>query len=127
MKFSASGDPQTWQVKGMLWFLPGTALFLYLMLTILAVIIPLYPQGYHGLARPLTPELLGQMNRAIVFMLELLKVETIAMFLYLTHNIINITTGKAQRLNSWHMLLFLFVIFASIGLNILYVKFVLQL
>jgi uncharacterized membrane protein len=126
MHFGLNGVPDAWHGKAMLWLLPGLVLFLYLLLTGSAVTIPLNPQGYHGLARPLTPELLGPLNRASVLMVELLKAEIIGMFLFLTGKIMTIARGDAKQLSPWFGLIMIVGMLATVGLFMLYLKYVLH-
>ena len=129
MKFKFNGEPndrRDWQGKEMLWFLPGMSIFLYLFLTGLTLLTVLFPQGYHGLARPLTPELLGQLNRTIVLMVELIKLGMIGLFFNLTQQILEIGRGKVERFNNAFVLIFLGGIFAVVVLSMLYLKVVLH-
>ena len=124
--FGITGCPNAWGTKAFLWIFPVMGVFMYVMLTGIAINIPFNPQGYHGLARPLTPELLGQLNRATVLLMEVMKTEMIGMFLYLEVGTMKIARGEAEQLNGWVMPVFILGTFATIGLFVLYLKVVLQ-
>lgn len=90
--FGFKGEPDGWGARPMIWLLPVIGLIIYAMMTVL----------------PLLDPKAGQVGR----MVQLMKLEILAMFLFILRGQIRVALGQAQRLGPaiW---LFLVIVMAT--------------
>ncbi len=109
--FGASGKPDAWGGKGILWLLPGISLVLYAGLTILSR----YPHIYNY-PWPVTEQNAAAQYQLARAMLGALKAEIVLIFAYLQQQTIQVALGKAEGLGVAFLPIFLILIFGTIGI-----------
>jgi len=124
--FGFTGMPDGWMGRGILWFCAIFTVVMYGILTFAASTIIRHPEGVHGLSRPVTPELIGQLTQVTVVMFGLMKLEFILFFGYVVNGMIAIARGEAARLSAWltpaFLLVFLGTAFGCVG----YIRYVIK-
>jgi hypothetical protein len=109
--FGASGLPDAWGGKGSLFSLPLVGLLLYVTMTV----IYCYPQiyNYPGKLTEANAERQYRLARSLV---QWIKVEIVWLFWYLEWQTIQVGLGKSGGLGSAFIVVFLAVLFGTIGL-----------
>lgn len=108
--FGPSGAPDAWGGKGMLLFLTVMNIMLYLLLTI----VSRFPHTFNYPVKITTENALKQYYLARNLLL-FLKTETVFLFTYILWGTIQVAQGKAEGLGILFLPIFLFIIFATIG------------
>lgn len=108
--FGPSGAPDAWGGKGMLLFLTGMNVMLYLLLTIVSRL----PQTFNYPVKVTTENALQQYYLAR-YLLLLLKTETVLLFTYILWGTIQVAQGKAEGLGILLLPIFLCIFFVTIG------------
>lgn len=111
--FDASGQPDNWSGKRMLWFLPGMGLFMYVFLGLMGMVSAnansnwssIQPKpGSEAIVKALNLQMMGGL-RAIILLL----------FTYLSWGTIQIAMEKAEGLWGGALPLFLVLLFGYVG------------
>lgn len=111
MHFDLAGDPDGWGGRGSLLLLPGTALFLYLLLSAVQRI----PAHWYNYPVAVTDENRERQHRLAMGMIVALKAAICGLFAHLTLGVLEIAFGRADGLGPWLVLGWLAVIFGLIG------------
>jgi len=112
--FNGSGEPDDYSNKSTLWMLPGIALFIYLLLTLIAM-------APHRLNLPgkITPENALRQYTLALRLIRYLKMLMMGLFFYIFYSTVQIATHAAAGLGAWFMPLFLGFIFVPIIIYII--------
>ena len=110
--FDASGQANAWGSPGSLWLLPGVAVGLYLLITL----VSLFPSAFNFPVRS------AAVNRARLVALTLqmlawVKAELASLFLYIQWSILQSVRQGNAALNPWFMPVFMVVVFATMILH----------
>lgn len=109
--FGFSGEPDAWGSKSTLLILPVTSLALYLLLTV----IGFFPRTYNYPFKITEKNALAQYELARA-LLGWLKVEIICFFSLIVWQTIMISLGKAHGLGAVSIILFIAVVFGTVGI-----------
>lgn len=109
--FGFSGEPDAWGSKTTLLILPMTGLVLYILLTVVGLV----PHTYNYLWAITEKNARAQYVLAKA-LLGWLKVEIIWFFSYMVWKTIMISLGKAEGMGQESVLIFLVIIFGTIGI-----------
>ncbi|NMA02279.1 MAG: DUF1648 domain-containing protein [Clostridia bacterium] len=108
--FGPSGAPDGWGGKGMLLFLTGMNIMMYLLLTI----VNKFPHTFNYPVK-ITPENALKQYYLARHLLGFLKTETVLLFTYILWGTIQVALGKAEGLGILFLPIILFIIFGTIG------------
>lgn len=109
--FNAAGQPDGFGGKAILWALPGAALALYILLTI----ILRYPHSFNYPMEITTGNAERQYRNAVM-MMRVLKTILVVVFAYLTYAVIQNGLGKMDGLGILFLPLSLTLVLGTIGL-----------
>lgn len=107
--FNASGIPDDYGGKATLFFLPGTGLLLYLLMTLLAA----FPHVFH-FAVKITPENAEIQYRLATRLIRILKTVILLMFSFISYKTIQTITGGAAGLGKVFLPVFLILTFGVV-------------
>jgi hypothetical protein len=111
--FNAVGEVDGWGNRGMIWLLPAITLFLWISMTVLEK----YPHVYNYLN--LTAENAERQYKNARIMLNVLKAEITAFFVYLDWQSIQVALSDDTDLGKWDMFIFLGVIICSLAVFVI--------
>ena len=111
--FNASGQPDGFGSKAILWALPGMALALYLLLTI----VLRYPHAFNY-PMEITAENAERQYRNAVMMVRILKTILVIVFSYLTYAVIQNGLGKMDGLGILFLPLSLTLVLGTVAVFI---------
>lgn len=111
--FGWSGTPDQWGSKAILWLLPGIALFVYLLLTV----VSRFPQAFN-FPVPVTPENRERLVHLAQEMMRWMKVELIALFTWIEWRSVQVALGQAEGLGPAFLLVMLGLVFGTIAVYI---------
>lgn len=104
--FNATGEADDFSGKGSFWFLPGVALFVYVLLTFISRI----PHRFNYLVE-ITPKNAAVQYRLAVRMLRVLKLVLLVIFLLIIHGVVRSATGQSSGLGLWFLPVFFGLVF----------------
>jgi uncharacterized membrane protein len=110
--FDASGHPNAWGSPGALWLLPGVAVGLYLLITLVSQ----FPSAFKFPVRP-APQNRARIETLTLQMLAWVKTELAGLFLYIQWSILQSVRQGNASLNPWFMPVFMVVVFATMILH----------
>jgi len=96
--FNAAGQPDGYSVRGMIWFLPILAVFLFTGMGILNH----FPYIFNFPVN-ITQENAGRIYRHATRSMRMLNFLLVVLFLYLTWQTIAVASGKSAGLGSWFL------------------------
>lgn len=111
--FNAAGQPDGFGNKAIIWALPGVALALYILLTI----VLRYPHVFNY-PMEITAENAERQYRNAVMMVRVLKTIMVVIFSYLTYAVIQNGLGKIDGLGILFLPLSLTLVLGTIGIFI---------
>lgn len=111
--FNASGTPDGYGSKNTLWILPVTAVFMYLMMTVLEAL----PHIYNYMVE-ITPENAPTQYRIATRLIRILKTVILVLLAFISYKTIKTTTGGAAGLGKAFLPVFLLLTF---GITIFYI------
>lgn len=111
MHFDLTGEPDGWGGRGSVLLLPGTAIFLYLLLSG----VQLLPARWYNYPVPLTDENRNRQHRLAKGLIVALKAAVCGLFAHLTLAVLESALGRADGLGPWLVFGWLAVIFGLIG------------
>lgn len=111
--FDFLGNIDSWGGKGSLLLLPIIMTILYIFLTVISK----FPQCFNYPVNITEKNAKSQYQNARTF-ISLLKTEIIVVFLYLEWKSIQIAATKSSGLGSWFLIIFLIVLFGTLGFYI---------
>jgi hypothetical protein len=111
--FNAVGEVDGWGNRGMIWLLPAITVFLWISMTVLER----YPHVYNYLN--LTEENAERQYKNARMMLNVLKAEITAFFVYLDWQSIQVALSNDTDLGKWDMFIFLGVIICSLAIFVI--------
>ncbi len=104
--FNAAGQPDGYSGRGSILFLPGVSLFVYILLTLVALI----PQNFNYLVK-ITPENAPRQYALAVRFIRYMKTLVIWLFFFITLAAVRTATGETSGLGLWFMPVFLGLVF----------------
>ncbi len=107
--FGIDGHPDAWGSKNYIWTLPVLALLIYTFLNVLIR----YPHLYNYSVEITAPNAAFQYGNAIL-MIQVLCMELMWIFAYMTYETINIAQGRDVFLSKWFLPCFLLILFGTI-------------
>ena len=111
MHFDLAGDPDGWGARGSVLLLPGTAVFLYLLLSA----VQRMPAHWCNYPVAVTDENRERQHRLAKGMIVALKAAICGLFAHLTLGVLETALGRAAGLGPWLVFGWLAVIFGLIG------------
>lgn len=112
MHFDIAGRPDGWGGRGTLLLMPGSSLFLYLLLTL----VQRLPARWYSFPVGITEENRARQHRLALDLVLWMKVALVWMFAHLTVLIARTALGQAQGLGAATMLLWVGGIFVLLGI-----------
>jgi hypothetical protein len=112
--FNAAGQPDAWGSAQSLLILPGVALFLFVLMTVVSH----YPAVFNYPVR-VTAQNRAALEAIALNMIAWLKLETICIFLWIEQSSITLARNPSQMPPAWIMPAFIAVVFATILLHVI--------
>lgn len=111
MHFNIKGIVDSWGHKGFIWVLPVIGMAVWGALTIMEKA----PQHFDYLVE-ITKENAARQYKNAVLLISILKTEIMAYFVFTTWQMSKIALGEMAAKSVWDVLLFLIVIFGTLGI-----------
>jgi len=115
--FNFNGIPDAYGSKSTIWLLPVLGIALYAMLTIISK----YPHTFN-FPTQVTPQNAGKLYKKGIIIIHLIKLSTIALFVYLNLKTIEIGLGLDDKLSALFLLVLLIVLFVIIVFAIIWMR-----
>ena len=111
MHFDLAGEPDGWGGRGSILVLPGSALFLYLLLTG----VQRLPSHWYNYPVTITEENRERQYRLARDLVVWMKAAVLGLFAHVTVAVVRTALGEATGLGAWTVPLWLAVIFGILG------------